>query len=106
MWKPFKRCVIFCFFELHCNIFNLLQHCQKLFIKCKADAYKHVTENHSRLKELQSEIKSLSIEKSLLDDTWTEFSKDLYETEQRWNFLLMLQVLAYSFYNLKFKKLS
>lgn len=61
-------------------------------MKWRSNAYEEVCQSKDNLSRIQSEISTLRIQKNELNEKFGMLSKDIFQTEQRWNFLLKLQV--------------
>lgn len=61
-------------------------------MKWRSNAYDQVCQSKDNLSKIQSDISTLNIQKNELDEKFGMLSKDIFQTEQRWNFLLKLQV--------------
>lgn len=61
-------------------------------MKWRSNAFEQVCQSKDRLSKIQTEISTLRIQKNELDEKFGMLSKEIFQTEQRWNFLLKLQV--------------
>lgn len=61
-------------------------------MKWRSNAFDQVCQSKDQLSKIQTEIAALRIQENDLDEKFGMLSKDIFQTEQRWNFLLKLQV--------------
>lgn len=69
-----------------------MQTCSNLFEKWKVDAYDKVVAAHDHLKNIQGEIEELKQVKAERNEQLDKMHLVVFEIEQRWNFLMKLQV--------------